>query len=79
MPRVNRKYYISSFLHIMVFNVYDYKKIFIRLHEEYFDKYLKREKQLKTYQEVIEEFKKRDYKKEGLETRPLIPLICHFF
>lgn len=44
----------------MVFNVYDYKKIFIRLHEEYFDKYLKREKQLKTYQEVIEEFKRKN-------------------
>lgn len=44
----------------MIFNEHDYKNFFNRLHEEYFDKYLKRKKPLKTYQEVIEEFKSKN-------------------
>ena len=49
----NQKAYI-------IFNTYEYKKIFKELHEEYFNKYLKIEKQLKTCQEVIKEFKNKN-------------------
>ena len=41
----------------MVFNTYEYKEIFIELHKEYFDKYLKNVTIKKTYNDVINEFK----------------------
>lgn len=49
----------KEIVHI-IFNTYDYKEIFNRLHEEYFDKYLSKQKKMKTYQEVIEEFKSKN-------------------
>jgi len=41
----------------MIFNTYEYKEIFIKLHKEYFDKYLKSMTVEKTYNDVINEFK----------------------
>lgn len=41
----------------MVFNTYEYKEIFIELHKEYFNKYLKNVTIKKTYNDVINEFK----------------------
>ena len=41
----------------IVFNTYEYKEIFIELHKEYFDKYLKNVTIEKTYNDVINEFK----------------------
>ena len=44
----------------MIFNTYDYKDIFKKLHKEYFNKYLEKEKNKRTYNEVIKEFKDKN-------------------
>ena len=44
----------------MIFNTYDYKILFLKLHQDYYENYLKKQRNKKSYEDVIREFKDRN-------------------